>query len=133
MTRIEGFHDPVAHSAGTFPIRYPRSVMEGSRPFVKPMFLITPMNRLASDEVSSRARENGNLRASGVTCQRMPKKKRCASCNRGTHLRFEYGFSRNEGEIDALQWWRCRSCLTTDEKAALFMMLTEAEAGGLTD
>ena len=52
--------------------------------------------------------------------QRVPKKKCCATCNRGTRLQFSYG---------DLKWRRCRRHLTPDEKALLWLMLTEAEVG----
>ena len=139
MTRIEGFNDPVAHSAGTFPIGYLESVMEGSRPFVKPMFLITgPMKirqeqkkrydlRLLPTEAPIQfiRYDDGSPVIDGITISRKNDKKRCETCGRGTHLQFKRG--------KFYGWRRCRKHLSPNEKALLFLMLTEAEAGGLTN
>jgi hypothetical protein len=128
MTRIEGFNDPEPLEAlGTSPhrtkdphvraasakkqaVQYARgkSVMEGSRAFLNPVFL-----RLCPPTMDH------------PQCQRMPDKKQCARCGRGTHLQFAFG--------EFLKLRLCRRSLTANEKAALFAMLTEAEAGGLTD
>jgi len=152
MTRIEGVNDPVAQSVGTFPIGYLESVMEGSRPFLKPMFLITgPMKirqeqkkrydlrllpteafpiisgivKLSPIEALRFTRYNdGSPVINGITINRKNDKKQCETCGRGTHLQFKKGKFHG--------WRRCRKHLSPYEKALVFLMLTEAEAGGLT-
>src|SRR5690348_12786234 len=46
---------------------------------------------------------------------RVPKKKQCAHCGRGTRLQFENGLF--------LKWRKCRRCLTPMEQASLNHML----------
>jgi hypothetical protein len=136
MTRIEGVNDPVARSVGTFPIRYFESVMEGSRPFCKAYVPDNGPMTIRQEQGKSDARRLLPAEAPTILrldpptfdypeCRRMPDKKQCFRCGRGTHLQFAFG--------EFLKLRVCRRSLTGPEKAALFMMLTEAEAGGLTD
>jgi len=61
----------------------------------------------------------------GVSIKRMPDKRGCSVCNRGSHLQFK--------RTKYWGWRKCRKHLSPNEKALLFLMLTETEAGGLTD
>lgn len=109
MTRIEGFNDPLAQKRMEhLPIGSPKESWKGAGLFVKPVFL-----RLCPPTIDN------------PICRRMPTKKQCARCGRGTRLQFAYG--------EFLKLRLCRRNLAEQEKAALFMMLTEAEVGGLTD
>lgn len=54
---------------------------------------------------------------SSLLCDRMDYRKRCGTCGRRTHLRFEHG---------GLTWYRCRRDLTEKEKCALDLMLWKA-------
>jgi len=112
MTNGEEDRGPVtAVSVGTYPIGRLSPVMEGSRPFVKPMFLITRIDERISLD--------------GLSIRRMKDRKRCEICGRGT--RIQYKKARFWG------YRKCRRHMTATEKALLFLMLTDCEAGGLTN
>lgn len=84
----------------------------GVSPFCKgDMFLITKLDERIALE--------------GVSIKRMPDKKGCQTCGRGSHLQFKRG--------KFWGWRKCRKHLSLLEKVLLIQMLTEAEAGGLVD
>lgn len=120
MTTARRIEDPLPPGPRErIPIRSKNPVMEGSNVVGK---RYVPVHKEPMIELFPEANRYGLSAGTERLFQltRTRGKKKCASCNRGTRLQFRYG---------DLKWRRCRRDLTPDEKALLFLMLTEAEVG----
>jgi hypothetical protein len=143
MTNGEEDRGPVTRGAEEehIPIGRPETVMEGSRVFRTSMFLITkkgPMTDLFPESKQDALEQEQDrplfkideeIALDGLSIRRMSNRKQCRVCGRGTRIRY----TPLSGSGRFLKYRKCRRHMTATEKALLFLMLTEAEAGGLVN